>query len=270
MIRNPIVADRFYPGKPEALTRELKTLVEPVDKKGKKEPALGIVAPHAGYVYSGRVAGLVYSRIQIPPIAVIIGPNHTGQGSPASLFAEGEWRMPLGPVRIDRELARKILSHSRLLTPDPRAHQQEHSLEVQVPFLQHFNPGIAIVPICLGGLDYPECREIGQALARALEGLEPRPLIIASSDMTHYESQKSAEKKDKAAIDKILKLDPEGLLTVVEKDDISMCGVIPTAVMLIAALALGAKKAELVAYATSGDVSGDYAKVVGYAGITVT
>ena len=270
MIRNPAVADRFYPGKPEALTRELKTLVEPADKKGKKETALGIVVPHAGYVYSGRVAGQVYSRIEVPPTAVIIGPNHTGQGSPASLFAEGEWRMPLGPVRIDRELAQKILSHSRLLTPDPRAHQQEHSLEVQVPFLQYFNPGIAIVPICLGWLDYPECQEIGQALARALEGLEPRPLIIASSDMTHYETQKSAEKKDKAAIEKILKLDPEGLLAVVEKDNISMCGVIPATVMLIAALARGAKKAELVAYATSGDVSGDYAKVVGYAGIKIT
>jgi len=270
MIRNPVVADLFYPGKPEALSRELKTLVEPADKKGKKETALGIMAPHAGYVYSGRVAGQVYSRIEVPPVAVILGPNHTGQGSPASLFAEGEWRMPLGPVRIDRELAQKILSLSGLLSPDPRAHQQEHSLEVQVPFLQYFNPGIAIVPICLGRLDYPECEEIGQALARALKGLEPRPLIVASSDMTHYETQKSAEKKDKAAIDKILKLDPKGLLTVVEKDDISMCGVIPTAVMLIAALALGAKKAELVAYATSGDVSGDYAKVVGYAGIKIT
>lgn len=268
MARRPAVADHFYPGTPERLLREVESLTGPRDESGATH-AVGIVAPHAGYVYSGGIAGKVYSRIQSPRTAVIIGPNHTGAGSQAALMTEGEWDMPLGSVPIDREMADRLLRQSRIFSSDARAHQREHSLEVQVPFLQYLNPGISIVPLCLGFLGYEECRDIGTALARVIVQSDPRPLIVASSDMTHYESQQSAERKDRMAIEKILALDPRGLLETVQKENISMCGVIPTAVMLIAAQNLGAQRAELIAYATSGDVSGDYHQVVGYAGIVV-
>lgn len=269
MVRRPAVANHFYPGNPRELAREVEHLIGKRDPSG-GQPVTGVVSPHAGYVYSGGIAGQVYSRIRVPRTAIILGPNHSGAGARAALMAEGEWDMPMGPVPVNREFAEKLLAQSRLISADDRAHQREHSLEVQVPFLQHLNPAITIVPLCLGHLDWDECREIGEALTRAGEHSEPRPLIVASSDMTHYESQRSAEEKDRLAIDKVLALDPLGLLQVVAQKHISMCGVIPTAVMIVAARGLGAQKAELVNYATSGDVSGDFSQVVGYAGILVS
>lgn len=266
MIREAIVAGQFYPGTEQGLNRQIESMV---DKDAKKEKAIGIVAPHAGYIYSGFVAGCVYSHIDITDTVVILGPNHTGFGAAFSLYKKGKWRTPLGEVGIDAELAGQILESSRLVREDEAAHSHEHSLEVQLPFMQYFKKDFKIVPIVLslGGLDAYE--ELGQAIASSIKKRNRDTLIVASSDMTHYEPHEVAKEKDKVAIDAILKLDEEQLLKKVEEHNISMCGCVPAAVMLIAARALGAKSARLIKYQTSGDTSGDYSAVVGYAGIIV-
>ncbi|UCD84879.1 MAG: AmmeMemoRadiSam system protein B [Deltaproteobacteria bacterium] len=266
MIRKPSVAHQFYPGDKNKLAREIESYTT---KEAKKEDVLGLVAPHAGYMYSGMVAGSVYSVVNIPDNVVVLSPNHTGLGSRAAVMSEGAWQMPTGDVGINPSLSRLIMEQSKYLEEDEQAHLREHSLEVQLPFLQYFNPDFQMVPICLAGRDMKFCQDIGLAVARALKEFGQPVLIVASSDMTHYESQRVAKRKDEMAIEKILSLDPPGLLEIVRKESISMCGVIPTTVMLIACKELGAKEARLVKYATSGDVSGDYDQVVGYAGITV-
>lgn len=264
--RSPAVAGMFYPGTEQALTAELDRLI-PV--KSTRRKAIGIVSPHAGYIYSGGVAGALISSVAIPKKIILIGPNHTGFGANGSVMAEGRWALPNGTVNIDESLAKKIISATNILSHDSLAHLREHSLEVQIPFLLHERADLDIVPITLMGLGLDACREAGQAIAGAIKESGEEVLIIASSDMTHYESDRSARKKDQKAIDKVLALDPEGLYRVVTENRISMCGIIPATVMLYAALELGAKKAQLVKYATSGDVSGDYKQVVGYAGMIV-
>ena len=264
--RSPAVAGMFYPGSKQALSDELDRLIP---EKSAKRKAIGIVSPHAGYIYSGGVAGELISSVQVPQKVILIGPNHTGFGVKGSIMTEGCWSLPNGSVNIDSSLAKKIESTSRILSHDTLAHMREHSLEVQVPFLLHERSDMEIVPITLMGLGVGACRELGLAIAAAIKESPEDVLMVASSDMTHYESDESARKKDKKAIDKVIALDPEGLYEVVTENRISMCGIIPTTVMLYAALELGAKKAELVKYATSGDVSGDYNQVVGYAGMIV-
>ncbi|MDH3976033.1 MAG: AmmeMemoRadiSam system protein B [Deltaproteobacteria bacterium] len=264
--RNPAVAGMFYPGTRQALSAELDRLIP---EKSVKRKAIGIVSPHAGYIYSGAVAGELISSVAIPQKIILIGPNHTGFGIKGSVMAEGCWSLPNGTVNVDTFLAKKIMGATKILGHDTLAHLREHSLEVQIPFLLHEREGIDIVPITLMGLGVDACREAGHAIAGAIRESGEEALIIASSDMTHYESDESARKKDKKAIDKVLALDPEGLYQVVTENRISMCGIIPATVMLFAALELGAKKAELVKYATSGDVSGEYNQVVGYAGMIV-
>lgn len=266
MIRKPAVANQFYPGDKNKLTKEIENYVI---KEEKKEDVLGLVVPHAGYMYSGSVAGSVYSVVNIPDNVVVLCPNHTGLGSRAAIMSEGVWQIPTGDVGINSSLSRLIKDQSKNLEEDEGAHLREHSLEVQLPFLQYFNPNFQMVPICLGGRDLKFCQDIGLALARARKEFGQPVLIVASSDMTHYESRRSAKRKDEMAIEKILSLDPAGLLETVRREGISMCGVIPATVMLIACKELGAKEARLVKYATSGDVSGDYDQVVGYAGIIV-
>jgi len=264
--RSPAVAGMFYPAAKESLVRELDSLITPGLEKRK---ALGVVSPHAGYMYSGMVAGDVYSIVSIPQKIILLGPNHTGLGTKASVMSKGRWVLPNGAVKIDSSLAERIIEGSSVVTSDDAAHLREHSIEVQIPFLIHERADIEIVPITLMRLDIDSCRDIGEAIADSIIASGDEVLVVASSDMTHYESRRSAEIKDKKAIEKILALDPEGLYDVVRRDDISMCGVIPATIMLIAATKLGAKKASLVKYATSGDVSGDYDQVVGYAGLTI-
>lgn len=268
MIRKAICAGTWYP-------REKKEIEKYLDLKAKKEKVIGCVCPHAGWVYSGKVAGAVYSRINFSginqPFFVLIGPNHTGIGASASIMTKGEWEMPLGKIKTAEELANLILEKSQVLDEDNEAHLQEHSLEVQIPFIQYFFPQAEIVPISLSDYRLSTCQDIGQAIAQSLQqtNQQTNTVIIASTDMTHYEPQKIAEKKDKLAIDKILELNPEGLLEAVRKEDISMCGSGPTAVVLFAAKKLGVKSAQLVLYQTSGNVTGDYSAVVGYAGLIV-
>ncbi len=268
MIRKAICAGTWYP-------KEKKEIEKYLDLRAKKEKVIACVCPHAGWIYSGKVAGAVYSKIDLDrvgkPIFILIGPNHTGIGEPASIMLSGEWQLPLGTLKIAQELAGLILENSQILEDDPDAHLQEHSIEVQLPFIQYFFPQVEIIPIVLSDYRISTCLDIGEAIAKAIskEQRAKSIVIVASTDMTHYEPQKIAEKKDKLAIDKILELNPEGLLETVRKEDISMCGSGPTAVVLFAAKKLGAKSAELVLYQTSGNVTGDYSAVVGYAGITI-
>jgi len=267
MIRNPVVAGQFYPES----ASQLKTMLEQlVDEKAAKEEVIGLVSPHAGYIYSGPVAGRVISRIKFKDTFVIIGPNHTGRGEPLSIMTEGTWKTPLGEVEIDSELAEQILTTSSHLVENYQAHQYEHSIEVQIPFLQYFKSDIKLVPIVLAHTTGAIYKEIGREIAQAIKDLNKEAVIIASSDMTHYEPQESAKRKDNQAIEAILNLDEDELLKRVDKLNISMCGYAPVASLISAAKQLGATGAELVRYQTSGDTTGDYSSVVGYAGIIIT
>ncbi len=265
MDREPAVAGRFYEGERRALAREVGAwLSTPVEKVR----ALGVVAPHAGYVYSGAIAGAVYARVEVPARAIVLGPNHTGLGQRAALWpAGGGWRTPLGTVPVSTPLT-EALAASPLVELDRAAHLREHSLEVQVPFLQAARPDVEIAALCLAHLPVAECQAIGRAVAAAARA--HGALVVASSDMSHYIPAAEAREKDRLAIDRILALDPEGLHRTVRREGITMCGVIPATVMLFAARELGATKAELVRYGSSGDVTGDDREVVGYAGLVVS
>ncbi len=266
VVRQPAVAGYFYPSQPETLLRDVKLYAAPAKEKVR---ALGCVAPHAGYMYSGHVAGAVYARLDLPRRFVILCPNHTGVGEPLAIMSSGAWKTPLGEARIDSELAGRLLAGFSYLSEDAGAHRSEHALEVQLPFLQALAGDFSFVPIAVGVGGYPVLAALGEALAAALEK-EPEPvLIIASSDMNHYESDAVTRVKDHKAIERILALDPRGLYDVVGSADISMCGYGPTVAMLTAVRSLGASAAELVKYATSADISGDKERVVGYAGVVV-
>lgn len=266
MLRKPVVAGSFYPSSSVKLSSMINSFL---NLSREKEDALGIVAPHAGYIYSGKTAGAIYSKVNITDTVIILSPNHTGVGAQVSMMAEGEWETPLGEVKINSSLATSIISYSSYITNDYRAHQREHSIEVQIPFLQSIRSDFTMVPITLGHIRYNVCEEVGLALAKAILQSGKRILIIASSDMNHYDSDEVTKKKDMLAIEKILNLDPAGLLKTAYDNNITMCGVIPTAVMLIACKELKAKEAVLVDYSHSGEVSGDNDAVVGYAGIMV-
>ena len=267
MVRNPVVSGQFYPESPD----QLRAMIEGfVDEKAVKVEVIGLVSPHAGYIYSGPVAGAVISKIRFKDTFIIMGPNHTGSGKPLSIMTKGVWKTPLGEVEIDSELGKQILATSSYLEEDRGAHLYEHSIEVQIPFLQYFKRDIKIVPIMLAYATGATYKEIGKELAKAIKDLNKEVVIIASSDMTHYEPQESAQRKDTKAIEAILDLNEDELLKRVDELDISMCGYAPTVSLISAAKELGATGAELVRYQTSGDIIGDYSSVVGYAGIIIT
>ncbi len=264
MIREAAVADQFYPASPVKLREMIAAMV---GDKAAREEVVGLVSPHAGYIYSGPVAGATISRIKMKDTFIILGPNHTGLGKAFSIMIEGTWRTPLGDVEIDTELARRILTSSGYLEEDYNAHRFEHSIEVQLPFLQYFKNNIKLVPIVLAHANGAAYKEIGRVMAKAVKDLKREAVIIASSDMTHYEPQTSAKEKDNQAIEAMLALDEDRLIKKVDELNISMCGYAPVVSLITAAKALGAKKAELVKYRTSGDTTGDYSSVVGYAGL---
>lgn len=266
-LRQPAVAGRFYPNIREDLEKEVAGYLT---GDHKPEKAVGAVMPHAGYMYSGAVAGETAAAISVPRNVILLGPNHTGLGASVSVFPDGAWRMPFGDVPINHELATSIINESELIIGDEMAHVREHSLEVILPFLFYGRgQDFSFVPITLSTVNRDECQVLGEALARIIKTREEEILIVSSSDMTHYESHDSAKAKDADAIARILELDPDGLIEVVQRQRITMCGIIPTAVMLYAAISLGATKGRLVRYSTSGEASGDYDRVVGYAGIIV-
>jgi len=266
MIREPIVADKFYPADRVLLKDQIESMV---DKKATPRKALGVVSPHAGYSFSGKVACEVFSNVKLTDTVIILGPNHTGLGKAFALYPKGSWNTPFGNAYIDSDFSESLLSRSELIQEDVTAHLAEHSLEVQVPVLQHFKPDIKIVPITISATELAPCLKVAEQIAATITDSGKDTLIVASSDMTHYESQLEAKKKDKLAIDAILKLDEGMLFKNVEEYNITMCGAIPTIVMLSAIKVLGANSARLVRYQTSGDVTGDYSEVVGYAGIII-
>jgi MEMO1 family protein len=265
-MRRPAVAGRFYPGDPQVLLADISSYISP---RQKTTHAFGCVVPHAGYMYSGHVAGAVYARLDIPKRCILMCPNHTGMGRPLSIMSDGAWETPLGAVTIDSELAATLKESCPLLTEDAEAHRSEHAAEVQLPFLQARQPDLTFVPIALGTGHFESLAALGDAIADVTAAQSDPVMIIASSDMNHYESDVITRIKDRKAIDRILALDPRGLYETVVKENISMCGVGPTVAMLTAARKLGATSAELIRYATSGDVSGDRNMVVGYAGVAV-
>jgi MEMO1 family protein len=265
-VRPPAVAGKFYPGNPDKLRAEIDSFTRIA---AQPNAALGCITPHAGYIYSGHVAGAVYARVQLPHKFIIMCPNHTGMGTPLSIMSEGEWETPLGKATIDTDLARDLKSRCSLLSEDASAHRYEHAVEVQLPFLQTRNQHFTFVPIAVGTSRFEALHALGDAIGSAVRTMAEPVLVIASSDMNHYESDDLTRKKDARAIERVLALDPRGLYDVVTNENISMCGYGPAVAMLVATKVLGAKSAELIQYATSGDISGDRETVVGYAGIAV-
>jgi AmmeMemoRadiSam system protein B len=268
MLREPAVAGQFYPASPAELEAVLRELCPQTEEK---IAARAVIVPHAGYIYSGRIAAETYARVVIPETNVIMGPNHTGLGSPASVYPGGVWITPLGEVPVNERLTAELIKREPY-EPDTTAHIYEHSLEVQVPFLQFcsgFKEGLSIAPIVFQHIPYSECVKAGNALAEAIAEVEPDSLIVISTDFSHYVDQETAKILDSLAIEAILKLEPEELYRRVHAYNITMCGVIPATVGIIAAKLLGARNAELIRYGTSGDVNGDYSHVVGYAGIVI-
>jgi AmmeMemoRadiSam system protein B len=266
MIRKAVAAGRFYPGSASEIRKMMETLV---DKTTKKEEVIGLLMPHAGYPYSGPVAGATISKVKFKDTFIIMGPSHTGLGKPFSIMTEGAWRTPLGEVEIDSELGKKLLATSDYLREDETAHLHEHAVEVQIPFLQYLRSDIKIVPIILAYATADIYKAIGRDIATAIKETEGKAVIIASGDMTHYEPQEVAEEKDNQAIKAMLKLDEDELTRKYQELDISMCAYGPAVCLISAAKELGATRAELVKYQTSGDTTGDYSSVVGYAGIII-
>ena len=267
-VRLPAVAGTFYEGTPQRLRAQVDACFAENVAPESKQRFIGAVVPHAGLMYSGHVAAAVYALADLPKRFVILCPNHTGVGHFAAINREGAWRTPLGDANIDTPLADALMARSPLLKLDTAAHAREHSLEVQLPFLQQLlGTAFTFVPICLAAPRYVMCEEIGQAIAAVVAAQKEPVGIIASSDLNHYEDQETTLRKDALAINEVLKLDPKQLWHVVDEYDISMCGFIPTTTMLVAAKKLGATRAELIKHATSGDINRDYGHVVGYAGI---
>lgn len=227
------------------------------------------MVPHAGYMYSGHVAGAVYSSIEIPSRAILLGPRHYPRGEPMAILTEGGWKTPFGEARIDSALGAELERSCRWLREDMTAHANEHSLEVQIPFLQRLASDFQFVPVVLGTDRYAPLEDLGHAVGKVVAAEKEPVLVIASSDMNHYESDEITRTKDKQAIDRILELDSRGLYETVRREGITMCGYAATVSLLVAMCDLGAREAKLVRYATSGDVTGDRDEVVGYAGIVI-
>lgn len=269
MVRHPAVAGRFYAGDREVLRSDVRRYLS---QNGCEQRirAFGCIAPHAGYMYSGHVAGAVFAELEVPEVCIVLCPNHTGEGKPLAINSEGSWETPLGEVPIESELAAELKKRFPLLSDDLEAHRREHAAEVELPFLQVRQPKLRFVPVALGTRQFEILEQLGLALADVVAAQSDPVLIVASSDMNHYESDAITRMKDQSAIEPILRLDARALYDVVMEQHVSMCGLGPAVAMLTAAKKLGATSAELVKYATSGDISGDRDLVVGYAGVILT
>ncbi|HEX9862417.1 MAG TPA: AmmeMemoRadiSam system protein B [Candidatus Bathyarchaeia archaeon] len=276
-IRRPTQAGAFYEGDAEALKIQIENCflnefgpkkLPTVNRDGQRK-IVGLVCPHAGYMFSGSVAANAYFALASdgkPDTVVILGPNHTGYGSGLAVANEGFWRTPLGDVEVDGETANQIVQKARIVDMDELAHRFEHSVEVQLPFLQYlYGSEFKFVPLCFQMQDLASAVEVGKALATVLAG--KNAVVIASSDMTHYEPQRNAEAKDMMALKAVEAMDEKRLYSVIEKQNVTACGYGPIAALIVAAKGLGVKEANLLCYKTSGDVTGDYSSVVGYAAV---
>lgn len=267
MLRQPAVAGRFYPADPAELARQVAALAAPSEERPIR--AIACVVPHAGYRYSGHVAGAVYARLKLPQRLLLLGPRHFREGKTQAILSDGAWQTPLGRAEIDSELAHELAHAYPGLSEDEAAHRTEHALEVQLPFLQCSSSDFRFVPIALATTDYVELESLGQAIAEVLRRRTDPVLMIGSSDMNHYESDEITRRKDRLALEPLLELDARGLFDAVRREGITMCGFGPVVSVLTAARLLGATRATLVRYATSGDISGDRDEVVGYAGVII-
>ncbi|MBF0459338.1 MAG: AmmeMemoRadiSam system protein B [Nitrospirae bacterium] len=269
MKRPPAVAGRFYSASEAALTAEVNACIAAAGTSPSQPiKVIGLISPHAGFIYSGAVAAAVYSSIEFPDTIILIGPNHTGLGGKFSMMSAGQWEVPTHTFEIDEAVGGELLK-TGIFKEEHSAHAFEHSLEVQLPFIAHFTKSVKIVPITVMGLDAEECKAAGEALAKVVAAAGKSIVIAVSSDMSHYLPEPEARQKDKLALDMILSLDAGGLYNVVQREHITMCGYLPATIMLNAARALGAVKAEIIKYTTSAEASGDYSRVVGYAGVIV-
>ena len=265
MLRQTAVAGHFYPADKKLLEKELKKMLVIGENRQK---VLGLLAPHAGYVYSGPCAGLGYGRVIMSETVIILGVNHRGHGVPLAVDGNDFWETPIGNVVINSELRSRLLSASNLFALDNEAGRLEHSLEVQVPFIQYLSPGSRILPITIAAHRLADLLAAGHAIASLFKE-NGNIMMVASSDMSHYIPAAQARELDFKAIEQLLKLDAQGLYRTVQENRISMCGVAPAVIMLAAAKEAGATKAELVCYTHSGAVSGDLAEVVGYASLII-
>ncbi len=266
MIREPSVAGQFYAADPRALRRIVQSYIQ---KPRALIEARAVLVPHAGYVYSGSVAGKVFASVRLPKRFILLGPNHTGRDRALALAPEGAWRTPLGAAQIDEDLNRSLLAECPDLEEDSQAHLREHSLEVQIPFIQVLQPEFRFSAICIRTADYSHLEALGHAMARVVDSQQEPVLMVASSDMTHYESADAAARQDQFAIDRILAVDPRGLYRAVIEKNITMCGFAPATAVLIAYRDLGSSSGNLIEYTNSGEASRDFESVVAYAGIAV-
>jgi MEMO1 family protein len=266
MLRRPAVADHFYEAAPGKLKDQVARFIVPGMEKF---AAKAVIVPHAGLIYSGEVAGRVYSSVALPATMILLGPHHAGSGESFSVFPEGDWLMPWGGIPVNRPLAERILAQCAAARPDVIAHQSEHSLEVQLPLLQALIKSFSIVPIIMAHSRLSVCRDFGENLAAVIRDWQEPVLLICTTDLTHYESESRARQQDKMVIEKILDLDPAGLYTTVHAHHISMCGCAATVTALFAALKLNATNARLIHYMTSGDLNETHEQVVGYAGMII-
>jgi len=274
-VRRPCQAGAFYAGTHESLKKQVEQCflhelgprkIPEVAETGPRQ-VVGLICPHAGYMFSGPIAAHAYYELAIdgkPDVVVLLGPNHTGYGSALAVMNEGIWRTPLGDVEVDSAVANQIVQVSGIVDVDDSAHSMEHSIEVQLPFLQYlYDSKFKIVPICFLMQDLSSAREVGKAVGKVLAG--KNAVVIASSDMTHYEPQERAERKDRMALEAVEAMDEAKFYSTVETQNITACGYGPIAALITASKSLGAKEAKLLCYKTSGDIVGDYSSVVGYA-----
>ena len=263
IIRQPVVAGTFYPANPYQLKEMIKKLTP---EKIEQLSGLGLIAPHAGYIYSGRTAAATFASLKLTGTILLLGPKHTPYGEEMAVFSKGAWQFPGGEFPIDTLLAEHLMGEVPGLKADTLAHLQEHSLEVILPFIHYYRPDASIVPIAFAYLSLDKCKIVGEALGKALQRWTTPVTLVISTDLNHYEDQETTLRKDQIAIDKILELDPKGLYEACAKYNISMCGIIPVTIALFALKQLDLSEARLISHTTSAETSGDYRHVVGYAG----
>jgi MEMO1 family protein len=264
--RQPTVAGQFYTNDPEALRLEVRGYLDGAERRSSVHSILAM-APHAGYYFSGAVAGATLGRANLAETVLLLGPNHTGLGKPLAVWPAGRWMYPGGTLAVDTELVEHLCAQESRLTPDTVAHQREHSLEVLVPFLAQINPDTRIVPICVSQPDLATLLAVGKAVGRALRAFKRPVSMVVSSDMSHFVTHELAQELDAKALDPALALNPALFYETVRGEGISMCGVLPMTLALAAACELGASQTEITAYATSGEINGEMRRVVGYAGM---
>jgi len=268
-IRLPAVAGVFYPGDAADVVRDAARLVAGAAGAA-GAPAIAAVCPHAGWQYSGELAGKLAAAIAVPQRVLVLAPNHTGRGARGAVWPDGTWRLPGLDVPVDAGFCRTLCDESTLLVPDRAAHEEEHAIEVLLPILAARQPALRIAPVVLSGLSFGECETLAGAIARVVRGAEGPTLIIASSDMNHYRPDAETRRLDAHALAPLEALDGHGLFDTVRREGITMCGYVPATVAVVAARALGATRATRIGYATSADAGGDTHRVVGYAAVAIS